>query len=366
VAFNDAVNDVTRLATKIPAGMYRPIGEHPIYDQSQNEIAGYANHTDGLFDHYLPIVIFGDHTRIVKLADRPFFLGADGTKALCPKSSVVDAHYLFMWMKSLNLPDHGYSRHFKFLKEIRIPLPPLDEQRRIVHLLSRAAGIRRLREQALAKAREIIPALFLEMFGDPATNPKGWDTGTVGSVLSLAQYGTSKKASEVAEGMPVLRMGNVTYEGDLDLGSLKFLKLDENEAVELALCAGDLLFNRTNSKDLVGKTGLWDGRFAAVAASYFIRLRVNESVMVPVFLWAFMNTTFMKRRLYETARGAIGQANINTKELKAFSLPIPALAIQQGFAVRVAEVRSVVAQAERSLEAAKALERSLMGRLLGP
>jgi len=119
------------------------------------------------------LVLFGDHTRIFKYVDFPFALGADGVKALQPESG-FDARFLFYYFRFVELPNAGYSRHFKFLKEIQVPKPPLSEQRRIVDLLSRAEGIVRLRREAEKKSAELIPALFLDMFGDPATNPKGW------------------------------------------------------------------------------------------------------------------------------------------------------------------------------------------------
>lgn len=251
------------------------------------------------------------------------------------------------------------------LAQLRIPLPPLDEQRRIVDILNHAASIRRLRDEAKAKAREIIPALFVEMFGDPATNPKGWEVRTVGDVLSAADYGTSQKATDAPPGIPVLRMGNVSASGKLQLDNLKYIDMDEEEASKLRLQSGDILFNRTNSKDLVGKTGLWDGRFDAIAASYFIRLRTKPSVMSPTYFWAFFNGKFMKRRLFETARGAIGQSNINTKELRAFAIAVPPLPLQQEFAERVAEVEGISTLNDKAVMAAEQLAQSLMSQVFG-
>jgi len=237
-----------------------------------------------------------------------------------------------------------------YLERVVLPLPPLDDQRRIVGLLDRAAEIRRRADAARAKARAIIPALFLDMFGDPATNPKGWPMATVGDVLDSASYGTSQKASDTGGGLPVIRMGNVTMDGQLDTTNLKYIELTEADREKAELLAGDLLFNRTNSKELVGKTGLWDGRFEAVVASYFIRLRVDRERLVPNYLWAFFNTSHMKRVLFQTARGAIGQANINAKELRAFSIAVPPLPLQTAFAEQAQRLEATA----RALDAAAA------------
>ena len=85
----------------------------------------------------------------------------------------------------------------------------------------------------------------------------------------------------------MLRMGNVGTGGELDTRDLKHIEIDGREREKVEVLKGDILFNRTNSKELVGKTGLWDGRFEAVAASYFIRLRVKQDRCNPAYLWAF-------------------------------------------------------------------------------
>ncbi|CAL8979139.1 Type-1 restriction enzyme EcoKI specificity protein [Rhodoplanes serenus] len=253
----------------------------------------------------------------------------------------------------------------QFLENVPLFVPPLDEQRRIVGLLDRAAEIRRRADAARAKARAIIPALFLDMFGDPATNPNGWPVLSVGDLLEAASYGTSQKANENGEGIPVIRMGNVLMDGQLNTADLKHIVLSPEEQERVSLRHGDILFNRTNSKDLVGKTGLWDGRFDAVLASYFIRLRVDEKLTCPTFLWAFMNSSFMKQVLFNTARGAIGQANINTKELKAFRVYVPPLPLQRTFAEQVIRIESIARALDAAAAKAEAMAAALSAEVFG-
>lgn len=269
--------------------------------------------------------------------------------AIIPKLDQLDPDYLYFLFRTKNLSDFASDSNPPSIRKSdverwQIKVPPLPEQRRIVDLLSRAEGIVRLRREAEKKAAELIPALFLDMFGDPATNPKGWPVARVGDVLVAADYGSSSKASADGTGLPMIRMGNVTYAGNLDLTDLKYVDLPAEEVDRYSLREGDILFNRTNSKELVGKTGLWDGSCSAIVASYFIRLRVQPSVMSPHYLWAFMNTAHMKRVIFDTARGAIGQSNINSKELKAFPLPVPPLQLQEQFALRCADVSGMATQ----------------------
>ena len=245
-----------------------------------------------------------------------------------------------------------------------IPLPPLEEQRRIVDILNRAARIEALRMRAAERLREFVPALFVKMFGDPVENPMGWPTERLGDCCEQVQYGTSTKANERDEGIPVLRMGNVTYDGDLDHTDLKHVALSDAEIAKYGLRAGDILFNRTNSLELVGKTGMWDGRFPAVAASCFVRMRLNESRVLPAYVWAVMNSAAMKRRLFTMARGAIGQANINARELKSILLPVPPLSLQRRYAEILESARAASCFGESGAKTATALTASLTFRLL--
>lgn len=253
----------------------------------------------------------------------------------------------------------------KSVAKIEIPLPALDEQRRIVRLLDRADEIKHRAHAARATARSIIPALFLETFGDPATNPKGWPLMTVGELLVSAAYGSSQKANDRAEGIPMIRMGNVTTGGQLDTADLKHINIAGRELDKAELIEGDLLFNRTNSKELVGKTGLWDGRFEAVAASYFIRLRVDRASCDPVYLWAFFNSRHMKQVLFETARGAIGQANINAKELRAFQVPLAPLPIQSAFADQASRLEAIACQLDAAAAKARDMASALSAEVFG-
>ncbi len=251
---------------------------------------------------------------------------------------------------------------FADVKRIPVPVPPLAQQAVILERITEADDLRKLRAQADGRTSSLISALFHEMFGDPSTNTKGWPTHLAGELMEACDYGTSQKANEEGRGITVLRMGNVTIDGQLDLANLKTVELAESELSKQRLAVGDVLFNRTNSRELVGKTGMWDGRFEAVAASYFIRVRFRSEIEHPQHFTTFMNLPFMKRRLAEMARGAVGQANINSKELKAIPVPVPPLALQQQFAQRVTEIRALEAAQATSRTHLDALFQSMLHR----
>lgn len=144
--FTDVFSDETKRGYKIQSSEYLPSGKYPIIDQGQAQIVGYTNLENGLFTD-VPAIIFGDHTRIVKYVDSPFFLGADGVKVLKFKVKDADYKYLFYCLQNAKIPNTGYNRHFKWLKEVDVPLPPLEEQRKIATVLDKVSELIAKRRQ---------------------------------------------------------------------------------------------------------------------------------------------------------------------------------------------------------------------------
>lgn len=137
--FLDVFEDVTKKGKKIPTDEYLEDGLFPIIDQGQSFISGYRNEEDGLFTD-VPAIIFGDHTRIIKYVDKPFFLGADGVKLLKAKDKNINYKYLYYALCSAKIPDTGYNRHYKWLKEVEIPIPSKEEQQKIAATLDKVTS----------------------------------------------------------------------------------------------------------------------------------------------------------------------------------------------------------------------------------
>lgn len=174
---------------------------------------------------------------------------------------------------------------------------------------------------------------------------------TLGSVLELVQYGTSEKANSRNDGVPVIRMNNIV-DGMLDLSNLKHVALRDNERQKLTLCHGDILFNRTNSKELVGKCAVFHAGGEYVFASYLIRVRVQPQKADPDFIVYALNTAIGRQQIDAMSRQIIGQANINSQELRSLRIPLPPLAVQRRIMEKVAAGRARIA---RERETARAL-----------
>ena len=110
-----------------------------------------------------------------------------GTKILEPLQN-LDIKFVYYFLKSVKFPDNtGYSRHFKYLKETIVPIPPMSEQKRISAILGMADGLRKKRRQAIDLLDELLRSIFLDMFGDPVKNPKGWDEKLIGDICNVTK-----------------------------------------------------------------------------------------------------------------------------------------------------------------------------------
>lgn len=167
------------------------------------------------------------------------------------------------------------------------------------------------------------------MFGVYPANPMGWEIGTIRDIVTEVRYGSSRPAVDGGK-YPYLRMNNITYGGELDLSDTKRIDIPDNELDKCTVRRGDVLFNRTNSKELVGKTCVYDRDEMMVLAGFVIRIRVKDCIL-PEFLSAFLNTDFSKQMLLGMCKTAIGQANINAQELQNIGLYLPPVELQRRF-----------------------------------
>ena len=302
-------------------------------------------------------VLFGKLRPYLRKIVRPKFSGVCSTDIIpiLPKEGVT-RDYLFYFLRTpdtvslatsrcsgANLPRLGP----KQLASFQIPLPPLDEQKRIAQILDKAGALRAKRRAALAQLDVLTQSIFLDMFGDPATNPKGWSVRTIRDLLESASYGTSEKAEATGE-VPVLRMNNIKRSGEMDFAELKYMDLKEDQRERYLVRTGDVLFNRTNSPELVGKTAIYREANPMAYAGYLIRLRVNRKYE-PEYLAAFLNTVYSKRVLRGMCKSIIGMANINATELQALPIPVPPHPIQHEFAGCIAAVEKLKATHRISL-----------------
>lgn len=237
-------------------------------------------------------------------------------------------------------------------EQFTVLLPPEPVQRRIASILDKADAIRRKREEGIRLTEEFLRSTFLEIFGDPASNPKNWPIRPMEGLVCETQYGTAQKANGDEKGIPILRMNNITYEGGIDLSDIKWCEIGKGEIPQYTVRKGDLLFNRTNSPELVGKTAVWDRDDAFAFAGYLIRVRFDESVILPDYVSAYLNSTYGKRMLFARAKPSNNMSNFSAGEFRRIELPVPDIKLQRKFTQLVQQGRAMqVRRAEGLAEA---------------
>lgn len=244
------------------------------------------------------------------------------------------------------------------MRKMLIPQRSLQEQKRIVCELSKVQSIISARQQQLQKLDELVKARFVELFGIYPANPKGWETGTIRDVVSDVRYGSSRPAVDGGK-YPYLRMNNITYGGELDLSDTKRIDIPDNELDKCTVRRGDVLFNRTNSKELVGKTCVYNRDDMMVLAGFVIRVRVSERIL-PEFLSEFLNTEFSKQMLLAMCKTAIGQANINAQEMQNIGLYLPPIELQRKFVQFKEQTDKSKVAVQKALDEVQLLFDSLM------
>ena len=327
-----------------------------------------------LFEGDLLLSLTGNVGR-VGLLEKKFLPAALNQRVACIRikdDTTLDKSFLFNFLNSDSfeqkciLSSKGVAQKnmsTEWLKDYKIPLPPLDEQRKIAAVLDKVSDLIAKRRQQLDKLDELVKARFVEMFGTFPANEHDWPVGTIRDVIQEARYGSSRPAVEGGQ-YPYLRMNNITYSGELDLTDIKQIDVPESELTKCTVKRGDVLFNRTNSKELVGKTCVYDRDERMVLAGFVIRVRVNDRVL-PEFLSAFLNTDFSKQMLLGMCKTAIGQANINAQEMQNIGIYIPPVDLQKGFVAYKQQVKKSKTTISRSLDKLETLKKALMQKYFG-
>ena len=286
--------------------------------------------------------------------------------------SALDQQYLYYYLKSpvglfyiKELASGSVRDNLKFsiLSDFIIPFPDLTIQKDIAATLDRIVQTINICNTTLDKIDLLVKSRFVEMFGDPILNPKGWEMTTIGEIVTEVKYGTSRPAIDGGK-YAYLRMNNLTYDGYLDLADLKRIDIPDSEIEKCIVRKGDVLFNRTNSIELVGKTCVFDKDEDMIIAGYIIRVRLKP-VMLPLIMSYFMNTDALKKKLRSMAKGAVNQANINAQELKAIKIYLPPTDLQQQFADFVAQTDKSKLAVKQILKKAETLKKSLMQEYFG-
>lgn len=201
--FDEIFDDITSKIQKIPKSEYLSSGEIAIIDQSQNYIAGYSNLRNINYQTQLPRIIFGDHTRIFKYVDIPFYIGADGVKVLELKNNEIDYKYIYNYLLHSFIPNEGYSRHYKWLKKLSFKIPSIEKQKLVVKELEKISIAIQNRKEAIEIHDQLIESEFYNMFGTVSNNFRKYNVDTISNACVL-KSGTTFKSEEELDYGPLM------------------------------------------------------------------------------------------------------------------------------------------------------------------
>ncbi|MGA1824792.1 MAG: restriction endonuclease subunit S [bacterium] len=391
------------------------IGKLPVIDQGEKFISGYINDLSKAYKGPKPLIIFGDHTQNIKYVNMEFAIGADGTKILHPKS-IFDIRFFYHYLCSLNFQSDGYSRHYKYLKQIFVPLPPLNEQKRIAakldHIMPRIDSmkerleripkiIKRFRQSVLSAAvtgkltekwREEHPEVesaevllkrikkererrYQDECGNASRQggrkPKKYrvnnDPINIDDVVFKWNWERLVNIADISGGvtkgrnlnnydcvqLPYLRVANV-QDGYLDLKEIKKMKIKNNEKKTYLLKAGDILFTEGGDRDKLGRGTVWHNEIEnCIHQNHVFKARVNLNDISPEYISLVTKSEYSKNYFLKMASQTVNLASINMTNLGDLLIPICPLEEQHEIVRQVDKLFSLADKLEKHYKRAK-------------
>ena len=388
--FDSVVRDDTHNGTKIPAVEYMRSGACPIIDQGQDFIAGYSDDITAAYQN-LPAIVFGDHTRVLKFANFPFLLGADGAKILQPATDKLDCKYLFYYLLQNPVPSTGYNRHFSWMKRMPVVYPvSLDEQRHIAEILTACDEVIDKSEVVVEKYRAIKAGMLKDLltrgigkngklrpppesapqlYKDTALGkvPCEWKIKTIGEMFAF-KNGISKGKEYFGHGVPIVNFTDVFNRPRITPDALKGrVEMDRHEIESFAVKSGDVFFTRTSeTPEEIGMAAVVIGEFVdTVFSGFVLRGRpVSEDLEDEFKVFCFRTDAIRKRIVGDCSYTT--RALTNGTKLSAIKMGVPSKFEQQRIAERLSAIDAKIADELAVIAKYRKVKAGLMARLLTP
>ncbi len=357
---------------------YQESGEFPVIDQGAAFISGWTDSTESVIFDNFPVVIFGDHTRIFKYVDFPFAMGADGTKLLYANDDVLDARFFYFALMNLRVPNKGYNRHYKYLREFSVVCPPLPEQRAIALVLRTIQEAKAARQREVEFERERKAALMEYLFshgtkGEPRKQteigeiPESWEVLPFQEImLSGTRNGIYKSKEFYGKGSLIADMKDIFREGDLlKIQKMDRVDLDNKELEKYGLHEGDLVFARRSFKPGgAGKCQYVPSlNESVVFASSLIRVSLKQSA-IPEFYAYFLNSR-CGRRLIDRIVRVLAVSGVSGSDLRNLLIPVlPTKSEQQSIAETVQACDTKIAALEQEAAGLDELFHAMLDELM--
>lgn len=354
-SFETCINKLPK-PKQVKTSEYSSGTKYPIISQEDKLISGYYDDESYVFHIDSPVVIFGDHTRVLKYVDFDFVVGADGVKIISPKRE-LNAKFLLYYLQWYKIPNLGYSRHYKLLKEIKIPLPPKSTQLAIVSELDKINELIRLKKEQLKDFDNLAQSLFYEMFGDPVENEKGWEVKKLGKVCSIGTGSTPNRKNK-----DFYENGTYPWVKSTEVCNLPIYSVEEyitEEALKNSNCTlypqNTILMAMYGQGKTRGQIGLL--KIEACTNQAVAAIIPAKEVVDEIFLCQHL--MLMYEHIRNMARGG-NQANLNLSIVKSIQIFLPPLSLQHLFAQRIEQIEREKSEVQKSIQDLETLLASRM------
>lgn len=332
--FEDCLDKVV-YTNKVRKRDFLEIGKYPVVSQEQDFINGYWDNSKDVFKISKPIIVFGDHTQVLKYIDFDFVLGADGVKILQPIDNLNPRYFYYCLMAS-NIRSLGYARHYRLLKDLEIPIFSLLQQQRIVAILDEAfAAIDKVKEKT-EKNLQNVKELFENYLQSTFANKGGdWEEKTLGEIADV-EYGYTDN-STIEGNYRYIRITDIDKNGKLILEDKKYVK-HSKEAESFLLKDNDLLMARTGAT--FAKVLLYKDYEPSIFASYLIRIKFTEKIDNELY-WYFAKTSYYLKQANSLSSGS-AQPHFNGAALKQVIFSFPKSVREQELLIKKFEALSAI------------------------
>ena len=375
LVFTDCLKKIkTKKKSSIPKRDYQESGEFPVIDQGAAFIAGWTDSTESVISDNLPVVIFGDHTRIFKYVDFPFALGADGTKLLYAKDDILNPHFFYYALLNLKVPNKGYNRHYRYLQEFSVACPPLPEQRAIANILQTLQEAKSTRQHEIELERERKAALMDTLFshgtkGEPRKQteigeiPESWKAIQFGEAVTFTKKPRDLRYSEYNE-IPFVPMELIPI---AKLSSEEFL-LKTNDELKSGTYfePGDILLSKITPSFENGKQCIFEELPTpfGIATTEVIPIREVEGVSDISYLFYYLLLPNVRISLAGKMQGTTGRQRLNKEALVSLEIPLPPLSEQRAIANIFQAIDEKTAALEKEVEHLDELFHAMLDELM--
>lgn len=344
---------------------YNDMFETPVLTAGQTFILGYTDETNNIYSNNLPVIIFDDFTTAIKYVDFPFKVKSSAMKILSTNENIADIKYLFYYMSTIKADTELHKRYWiSQYANIQIPLPPLDIQKQIAATLDKASHLIELRKQQLEKMDLLIKSKFIEMFGDPVTNPMGWDNVRLNTICKKITDGTHSSPKNYGDGTyKYITAKNIKTNG-FDFSNITYINEKAHREIYNRCNSeyGDILYIKDGVTTGIAQINTLHEEFSLLSS---VALLKHDRKKITNY---YLRETLNNSNMYTTIRKNMGGAAITRltiAKINTIVIPLPPITIQNHYTEFVESVEQVKLIIQKSLEKMEMNYKALMQKYFG-